>query len=600
MKYILLGTSPNHMKQRLSKVVTALLLTSCFALLPIAAQAGNPHGSPTPAPTATPTITPSPTPTPTPVGDLGNGNTSIGNGSLLNLTTGTYNAAIGYQALSANTTGNGNIALGASAGINLTTGDNNIDIGNDGVAGESRAIRIGDSTIHTATFIAGITAMTPSSPHQAVLVDPATGQLGSADIGSFPPGPQGPQGDSGPAGPQGPQGAQGIQGDQGSAGPVGPQGPQGAPGPTGPQGDPGPAGSQGPQGAPGPQGPAGAGVVITNPENTAVGDQALANNAGQGNTASGSYSLGSNTTGNFNTATGDAALRLNTTGNDNTATGASALWRNSTGNYNTAAGVGALTNNVAGVGNTAVGYQTLYNNTAGYNIAIGYQALQNNTTGAANMAVGYQALRNNTTGAYNVALGATAGDNQTTGISNIYIGSYGAEGMPGENYSCYIANIMNQISSGGTPVYVNSWNKLGTLTSSRRFKEDIKPMKNASEVLFALQPVTFRYKKEFDSHGIPQFGLIAEDVEKVNPDLVVRDKEGNVNTVRYEQINAMLLNEFLKEHKAFIEEQDKVKKLEAGLAGLLATVKEQAAQIEKVSAEIQSRKPIQTLARNLP
>ena len=582
MKLILLGTAPNHMKQRLSKIATALLLTSCFALLPIAAQAGNPHGSPTPAPTATPTITPSATPTPTPIGDLGNGNTSIGNGSLLNLTTGTYNVAMGYQALFVNTTGSGNVALGARAGINLTTGDNNIDIGNEGVAGESRAIRIGDSTIHTATFMAGITAMTPSSPHQAVLVDPGTGQLGSADIGSFPPGPQGPQGDPGSAGPQGPQGSQGAQGNQGPAGAQGPAGPQG------------------PQGAPGAQGPAGVGVVITNPENTAVGDQALANNAGQGNTATGSYSLGSNTTGNFNTATGDAALRLNTTGVDNTATGASALWRNSTGNYNTAAGVGALTNNVAGAGNTAVGYQTLYNNTAGYNIAIGYQTLQNNTTGAANTAIGYQALRSNTTGAYNVALGATAGQNQTTGISNIYIGPYGAEGVPGENYACYISNIMNQISSGGTPVYVNSWNKLGTLTSSRRFKEDIKPMKNASEVLFALRPVTFRYKKEFDSHGIPQFGLIAEDVEKVNPDLVVRDKGGNVNTVRYEQINAMLLNEFLKEHKAFIEEQDKVKKLEAGLASLLATVKEQAAQIEKVSAEIQSRKPIQTLARNLP
>jgi len=139
-----------------------------------------------------------------------------------------------------------------------------------------------------------------------------------------------------------------------------------------------------------------------------------------------------------------------------------------------------------------------------------------------------------------------------------------------------------------------------TTTSSRRFKEDIKPMNDASEALFALRPVTFQYKKEIDSLGIPQFGLIAEDVEKVNPDLVVRDKEGKVNTVRYEQINAMLLNEFLKEHKAFIEEQGKVKQLEAGLADLLATVKEQAAQIEKVSAEVQSRKPMQSLARNLP
>jgi trimeric autotransporter adhesin len=139
-----------------------------------------------------------------------------------------------------------------------------------------------------------------------------------------------------------------------------------------------------------------------------------------------------------------------------------------------------------------------------------------------------------------------------------------------------------------------------TATSSRRFKEDIKPMNDASEALFAFRPVTFRYKKEIDSRGIPQFGLIAEDVEKVNPDLVVRDNEGNVNTVRYEQINAMLLNEFLKEHKAFIEEQGKVKKLEAGLADLLATVKEQAAQIQKVSAKVEMTKPASQLAANKP
>lgn len=176
----------------------------------------------------------------------------------------------------------------------------------------------------------------------------------------------------------------------------------------------------------------------------------------------------------------------------------------------------------------------------------------------------------------------------------------GMAGLAGENNTCYISKIWDQTSSGGTPVYINSAGKLGTTTSSRRFKEDIKPMKNESEALFALQPVTFRYKKEIDSQGIPQFGLIAEDVEKVNPDLVVRDKEGKVNTVRYEQINAMLLNEFLKEHQAFIEEQGKVKKLEAGLADLLGMVKEQAAQIEKVSAEIQNRKPMQSLARNLP
>jgi trimeric autotransporter adhesin len=211
-----------------------------------------------------------------------------------------------------------------------------------------------------------------------------------------------------------------------------------------------------------------------------------------------------------------------------------------------------------------------------------------------NTAEGQNALLSLTT---NVALGEGAGYN-STGSGNMFIGA-GMAGLAGENNSCYIGSIFGQTSSGGTPVYINSVSKLGTTTSSRRFKEDIKPMENASEALFALQPVTFRYKKEIDSRGIPQFGLIAEDVEKVNPDLVVRDKEGKVNTVRYEQINAMLLNEFLKEHKAFIEGQAKVKKLEAGLAELLATVKEQAAEIKKVNVELQNRKPIQSLARNL-
>src|SRR3954467_1409699 len=280
MKKILLGTSPNHMKRKFSKVAIALLLPSCFVLLPIVAQADNQHRSPTPtptatststpSPTATSTIPPSPTPTSTPIGDRGNGNTAIGNGSLLSLTTGTYNAAMGYQALSANTSGNGNIALGASSGINLSTGDNNIDIGNEGVAGESGTIRIGAPTHNTATFIAGITAMSPSAPIQAVLVDPATGQLGRTDIASFPPGPRGPQGDPGSAGPPGAQGAQGPQGDQGLAGPQGPQGLTGSAGPQGPQGQ---------------QGPAGVGVVITDVCNTGVGDGALASNTGPGNTA---------------------------------------------------------------------------------------------------------------------------------------------------------------------------------------------------------------------------------------------------------------------------------------------------------------------------
>lgn len=333
--------------------------------------------------------------------------------------------------------------------------------------------------------------------------------------------------------------------------------------------------------------------------NTANGAGALqGNTGGDFNTANGFHALGHNNIGNDNTANGATALSSNTYGDYNTATGFQALLSNTTGRQNTATGVSALGLNTEGYFNTANGFEALGHNTIGaVNTASGAQALYSNTSGQYNTAIGHSALNNNVTGSNNVALGESAGYN-STGSGNIYIGA-GMVGLVGENNTCYISKIWDQTSSGGAAVFINNAGKLGTTTSSRRFKEDIKPMENASEPLFALKPVTFRYKKEIDSQGIPQFGLIAEDVEKVNPDLVVRDKEGNVNTVRYEQINAMLLNEFLKEHKAFIEEQGKVKKLEAGLADLLATVKEQATQIEKVSAELQSRKPTQSLARNL-
>jgi hypothetical protein len=176
-----------------------------------------------------------------------------------------------------------------------------------------------------------------------------------------------------------------------------------------------------------------------------------------------------------------------------------------------------------------------------------------------------------------VALGDNAGSGVTTANNVIAIGTQ----VAGENVSdtCYIGNIFNQTSSGGAGVFVNSAGKLGTGPSSRRFKNDIKPMDQTSEAILALQPVTFRYKKEIDPAGRSHFGLVAEDVEKVNPDLVVRDKEGRPYTVRYDQVNAMLLNELLKEHR-------KVEKLEATVADLVATAKEQAAQIQKVSAQI--------------
>ena len=225
-----------------------------------------------------------------------------------------------------------------------------------------------------------------------------------------------------------------------------------------------------------------------------------------------------------------------------------ALSSNTTGIVNTATGYQALVSNTDGTSNTADGVDALHDNTTGGgNTATGYQALLHNDTGDYNTAIGLFALGNVTTGSSNTGLGRSAGTSVTTADNVICIG----DNVSGANVSnsCYIGSIFGQTSASGMPVFINAANKLGTTTSSKRFKEDIKPMDKASEALFALKPVTFRYKKDIDPAGTPQFGLVAEDVEKVNPDLVVRDKEGKPYSVRYDQVNAMLLNEFLKEHR---------------------------------------------------
>jgi hypothetical protein len=346
----------------------------------------------------------------------------------------------------------------------------------------------------------------------------------------------------------------------------------------------------------------GASALFSNAEggaNTAIGDHALFSNiTGDYNTAIGLQSLLSNTTGGGNTANGVNALFSNTTGSDNTATGNQALNRNTTGNDNTANGVNALFSNTEGNLNTASGYQALNRNTTGYyNTANGSNALFNNTTGFLNTANGYRALLNNT-GAGNTALGYLAGSNLTNGDDNICIGNVGVAGdggtiRIGESFigATYIAGIFGQTSSGGTGVFINSAGKLGTTTSSRRFKDDIKPMNKASEALFSLKPVSFHYKKEIDSVGTSQLGLVAEDVEKVNPDLVVRDKEGKPYSVRYDQVNSMLLNEFLKEHRKNEEQQKQINVLTAQL-------KEQAAQIQKVNAQLEASKPAPQVVNN--
>ena len=327
-----------------------------------------------------------------------------------------------------------------------------------------------------------------------------------------------------------------------------------------------------------------------------------------GNTAEGQDALLSLTTGSLNTANGAAALVGNTTGGSNTATGVSALANNSTGNENTATGVAALIDNATGDFNTATGLSALHDNTIGSsNTADGDHALFQNVEGSGNTAVGAGALSSVTAGSSNTALGENAGHSHLKSDSNnIDIGA-DVEGVAGESNTIRIGNpditttvirgISGQTIPSGAAVFVATNGQLGTATSSKRFKEEIKPMDKASEALFSFKPVTFRYKKEIDPNGTSQFGLVAEDVERINPDLVIRDETGKVNSVRYDQVNAMLLSEFLKEHKKVQEQEATINELKSTIAQqhnemgtVIARVEEQDAQIRKVSARIDANK----------
>jgi len=498
--------------------------------------------------------------------DLNNAdnNTAVGTAALLLNTTGIQNTANGAFALYNNSAGSSNIAIGYQAGSALTTGNNNVAIGNIGAAGESNTIRIGDPAIHAGIFLAGITAMSPAAPNQAVLVNPATGQLGSADTGSF-------------------------------------------------------------------------GVVSTDPDNTAVGDQVLVSNTGESNTGTGFRALSGNTTGVGNTANGTEALENNDSGGYSDAFGAFALSSNIDGSFNNAFGNTALSSNIHASENTAIGDLALANNDstgngkAQFNTAVGAQALFTNTDGDSNNAVGFYALGFNTTGILNQAIGVSALGNNVIGSANtavgdsalsqnvngsfntvigyfagasvegndnIYIGATSADGVTSESSTirvgdptvvtaCYVAGISGQIASGGVQVFITGNGKLGTLTSSARFKDDIRPMANASESILGLKPVTFRYTKELDPDGIPQFGLVAEEVEKVDPDLVAHDYQGKPYSVRYEAVNAMLLNEFLKEHCTVREQQAIIAQLKSAVAKQEATAAHQQKQIEALTAGLQ-------------
>jgi hypothetical protein len=354
-------------------------------------------------------------------------------------------------------------------------------------------------------------------------------------------------------------------------------------------------------------------------ENTAEGDGALFSlTTGFGNTGLGFDALFTNMTGNENTAVGDSALSEMDGGFGNTAVGFGACEDQADGDSNTAIGNDALQKNIHGSFNTALGDDALQDNmasdntatgasalqkttTGGGNTATGEDAMEENTTGSGNAAFGGDALGNNTTGSGNIALGNHAGINLTTGSNNIHIGHVGVAGesakirigTKGTQTNTFIAGISGVTVPGGAEVIIDTNGHLGTATSSARFKEAIKPMEKASEAILALKPVTFRYKHDLDPEGIPQFGLVAEQVEKVNPDLVARDAQGKVYTVRYEAVNAMLLNEFLKEHRQVQEQQKKI-------ATLAAQLKEQAALIQKVSAQVELNKSSPKMAVNSP
>src|SRR6516164_5793113 len=243
----------------------------------------------------------------------------------------------------------------------------------------------------------------------------------------------------------------------------------------------------------------------------------------------------------------------------------------------------------------------------------------NNISGSNNTAIGYAALGVNRFGSGNIALGYFAGSAPNLGNNNIYIGNAGGVelesntiriGTQGTQTGTFVAGIFGSTVASGVGVIVSSSGQLGTVLSSERFKEAIKPMDKVSEAILALKPVTFRYKQALDPHATPQFGLIAEEVEKVNPDLVVRDADGRVNTVRYDAVNAMLLNEFLKEHRTVQEVKSTLAKQEANMTqqrrDFEVTIARQQKQIEalteglqKVSAQLEvSKSAPQTVQNN--
>jgi Chaperone of endosialidase len=339
--------------------------------------------------------------------------------------------------------------------------------------------------------------------------------------------------------------------------------------------------------------------------NTASGrDALLSNTSGSFNTASGYQALSSNTTGtyntaigvaslysnngNFNTAAGAGALNANTSGNSNTGLGQNALLANTTGNDNTANGYQALDHNTSGDYNTASGFESLQANTIGNgNTASGYNALLHNRAGGNNTASGRQALSSNIQGSYNIAEGYQAGSKLTTGSYNIEIGNVGVAaehdtiriGTQNTQTQTFIAGIYENSGVSGLTVVVDSNGQLGTSSaSSERFKTAVLPMGLSTSKLEQLRPVSFRLKS--DPTGPTRYGLIAEEVAMVYPELVVRGQGGRVDGVRYEELAPMLLNEMQKDHAALREARALIESQARQLMETNLLVKRLAAQLD--------------------
>jgi len=321
--------------------------------------------------------------------------------------------------------------------------------------------------------------------------------------------------------------------------------------------------------------------TMTGDINTAIGVSALYHNAsGSYNTAIGSFALYENASGSDNTAIGMDALFFNASGSSNTAIGQGALLNNASGSSNTAIGRGALLNNEPGGDNTGIGVMALAGNTSGgTNTAIGEGALEHNSAGNSNTAVGYAALVSST-GSNNIGIGIGAGSNQTTGSHDIYIGNGGVNGESNtirigdasfQDGGTIITGISGLTSIGGAPVYVTGGGRLGTNTSSsRRFKQDVRDVAGESDGLMMLRPVAFKYKPEIDPAGLTQYGLIAEEVAEVSPDLVTCDRAGQPEGVRYHLITPLLLNEVQKQRRTIESQQTEIEGLKARLSRLEA------------------------------